>query len=135
MKFIYFNNMIYLLRHAVQKSKQDLHKCFLCITLCILIVISLGIDTKLPFPTPSHIPFPCPPEFANKYILLNELQLAKIDFFLLQFLFINALDGWQPCCKHPYTFDSKIIRALAIILAIFFWFDYQLLWSHGCYKN
>ena len=34
-----------------------------------------------------------------------------------------------------YTVGSKIIRALAIVLAIFLWFDWQFLSSHACYKQ
>ena len=33
------------------------------------------------------------------------------------------------------TVGRKVIRALAIILAIFLWFDYQLLFYHACYKQ
>ena len=35
----------------------------------------------------------------------------------------------------PCTVDSKIFRALAIIIAFFLWFDCQFLPLHACYKQ
>ena len=40
--------------------------------------------------------------------------------------------------RQGLTFEvyyNKIIRTLAIILAIFLWYDYQFLSSHACYKQ
>ena len=45
-------------------------------------------------------------------------------------------DEHRTSTKAPtYTVNSKIIRALAIVLAIFLWFDCQILSSHACYMQ
>ena len=41
----------------------------------------------------------------------------------------------SPILDFDSTVDSKIIRALAIVLPIFHWFDYQFLSSHTYYKQ
>ena len=53
----------------------------------------------------------------------EELKLPIVMITVITILFYKCTDG------------SKFIRALAIILAIFLWFDCQFLLPHACYKQ
>ena len=48
-------------------------------------------------------------------------------------LFVNCEEFAIDHGSNVSTVGSKIIRALAILLAIFLWFDCQFLSSHACY--
>ena len=58
-----------------------------------------------------------------KTAIKSTFNSAATDIFFFFFAFSTG------------TVGSKIIRALAIILPIFLWFEYQFLSSHACYKQ
>ena len=49
--------------------------------------------------------------------------------------FILVQLSYSLCCKLSAAVGSKIIRALAIVVAIFLWFDCQFLSTHACYQQ
>ena len=75
--------------------------------------------------------------FVNHF-RVNLLQNAKREFFLwtwtIYWINIHFLHIFFVCIDISITVGSKIIRALAIVLAIFLWFDWNLLTFHACYK-
>ena len=61
----------------------------------------------------------------NRFLInIKATKLKKLD----------SSQSVQPIIQRD-TVDSKIIRALAIILAIFLWFDCQFLLTRTCYQQ
>ena len=66
-------------------------------------------------------------EYINEttFLIKNADILPKLVYIL------SLLDKFFRDC----TVGSKVIRALAIMLVVFLWFDCQFLSSHACYKQ